>query len=92
MFKAINDNADDCKKMAEALKAVKPNDERDKALDAFEAKAKADPEMKKKIDEAVKKLEEAHPKMAEGMKKCATDPDVSKIMESKKDEKPEEKK
>jgi hypothetical protein len=92
MFKAISDNTDDCKKMAEAMKAVQPNEEREKQLDAFEAKAKADPEMKKKMDEAVKKLEEANPKIVDGMKKCATDPEVSKIMENKKDEKPEEKK
>lgn len=82
-YKAIHDNEADCAKMAEALKAVKPSEEREKALDAWEKKAKADPEVKKRMEQEDKKLEAKYPLQA-GMKKCGEDPAVKAIIDKSK--------
>ncbi len=82
-FKAMSENAGDCAKMAEALKAVQPNEERKKALDAWEKKAKADPAIKARVDEEVKKLEAKYP-LQDAMTKCGEDPAVKAIINDNK--------
>jgi hypothetical protein len=102
VLKAVADNAADCKKMAEAIKAVLPDDAKIKAMDEWEAKQKADPELKKALDAAMEKaMEPLGKEFIAGVAKCEKDPDVKALMdkmksdeekkdEEKKDEKKEE--
>lgn len=99
VIKAVSDNKDDCKKMAEALKAATPDDAKIKALDEWEAKQKADPALKKALDEAMEKSVQPFFKdFMAGTEKCQNDPEVKPLMEKlknddkKEEAKPEEKK
>jgi hypothetical protein len=87
VLKAVADNAADCKKMAEAIKAVLPDDAKIKALDEWEAKQKADPELKKALDAAMEKaMEPLGKEFVAGVAKCEKDPDVKALMDKMKND------
>ena len=93
VLKAVADNAGDCKKMAEALKAVMPDDAKMKAMDEWEAKQKADPELKKALNAAMEKaMEPMGKEFIAGVAKCEKDPDVKALMDKMKGAEDEEKK